>query len=190
VPASTQNASPTAAAKTAATKPAAAPKPVRAKAVRPQPAPAAKPRTAKATQAAQDAKAESPAPAKESAKSADKNSNSRTITVSIPVTVDQIVSVTAFVANVPTSVVRRVASAKNGLPVYLGLGGLAVVGIAEWPVAAAAGVGLAVLRRWGPLRPASEPAAQTEQIKIDEDAVVITDAAEPAANTADATPVG
>ena len=50
------------------------------------------------------------------------------------------------------TVARRVAPMGHGLPVYLGLGGLAALGAVEWPLAAAAGVGFAALRRWGPLR--------------------------------------
>jgi hypothetical protein len=90
----------------------------------------------------------------------------RTVTVNIPITVDQLVAATMTVAKLPTSVARRVVSTKNGLPVYLGIGGLAVIGAAEWPVAAAAGVGYAALRRWGPLRRETAPAAgSAEKLK-------------------------
>jgi hypothetical protein len=40
----------------------------------------------------------------------------------------------------------------HGLPAYVGVGALAVAGVVEWPVAAAAGAGVAALRRWGPGR--------------------------------------
>ncbi|HWG27234.1 hypothetical protein [Actinospica sp.] len=58
----------------------------------------------------------------------------------------------AALVRTPVAVARRVAPMAHGLPVYLGLGGLAALGAVEWPVAAAAGVGFAALRRWGPLR--------------------------------------
>jgi hypothetical protein len=49
----------------------------------------------------------------------------------------------------PVSVARRVLPDRE-LPVYLGVGALAAVGVLEWPVAAAAGLGYAALKRWGP----------------------------------------
>lgn len=58
----------------------------------------------------------------------------------------------AALVRTPVTVARRVGPMAHGLPVYVGLGGLAVLGAVEWPVAAAAGVGFAALRRWGPLR--------------------------------------
>jgi hypothetical protein len=48
---------------------------------------------------------------------------------------------------------RRVLPAKGGLPLYAGLGGLAVVGVIEWPVAVAAGAGYGLGRLFA--RPAS-----------------------------------
>jgi hypothetical protein len=53
----------------------------------------------------------------------------------------------------PVAAGRRAITARNGLPVYIGLGVLAAVDVIEMPVAAAVGVGYAALRRWGPLRP-------------------------------------
>jgi hypothetical protein len=50
----------------------------------------------------------------------------------------------------PLAVARRVLP-RQELPVYLGVGALAVVGVIEWPVAVGAGLGYAALRRWGPL---------------------------------------
>jgi hypothetical protein len=44
---------------------------------------------------------------------------------------------------------RRLLPAKGGLPLYAGLGVLAVVGALEWPVAAGVGIGYAVLRSSG-----------------------------------------
>ncbi|MGE5288946.1 MAG: hypothetical protein ACM3ML_17455 [Micromonosporaceae bacterium] len=68
------------------------------------------------------------------------------------------------IATPPIVAARRVLTAKGGLPLYLGLGVLAVADVIDWPVAAAAGVGYAVLRRWGPLRPAqSAPKSQQAQ---------------------------
>lgn len=67
-----------------------------------------------------------------------------------------IVDVAVKAVTLPVTTARKVARNKNGLPAYLAVGGLVVVGAVEWPVAAATGLGLAALRRWGPLKP--EPA--------------------------------
>jgi hypothetical protein len=187
VPSSTQNASPIA-AKTAATaanpaqdpKPAAAAKPARATSVKaqstpktaakPAPKPAQKtasndtPNTAAAATSEKSEKTAKSAPAPAPAD----NSGGRSITVTIPVTMEQVVSATIAVAHWRTGAIRKVASTKHGLPLYLGIGGLAVVGLAVWPAAAAAGVGIAVLRRWGPLRPESAPVPADEEITIDD----------------------
>jgi hypothetical protein len=74
------------------------------------------------------------------------------VTVTLPV--EQVVAAANTMVKVPLHVARRVIPTGGGMPVYLGLGGLAVVGAVEWPLAAAAGLGFAALRRWGPLRPA------------------------------------
>lgn len=55
----------------------------------------------------------------------------------------------AGVVLLPVAVARRVLPERE-LPVYLGVGALAVVGIVDWPVAVAAGLGYAALKRWGP----------------------------------------
>ncbi|MEV6227783.1 hypothetical protein AB0L88_07825 [Saccharopolyspora shandongensis] len=47
----------------------------------------------------------------------------------------------------PVDVARRVLP-ENGLPVYLGIGVLALVDLIDWPVAVAAGLGYYVLKRW------------------------------------------
>lgn len=72
----------------------------------------------------------------------------RTLTVTIPL--DRAMDM----AMLPVAAAGRVLSAKGGLPVYVGLGVLAVVDVVDWPVAAAAGVGYAVFRRWTPFRTA------------------------------------
>ena len=184
----------------AAEAPAATPTPAAASAAKPAVAPAAKaepkadpkpaakttaksaPKAPEKATAKTTAKAPEKDSAKNSAKAAEKSaptekSDERTIVLAFPVTLDQIVSVSAFVAKVPTAAVRRVTSTKSGLPVYLGLGGLAVAGIAEWPVAAVAGVGYAVLRRWGPLRRQTTAPATSEEIIIEDDAAVSVGAA-------------
>lgn len=131
------------------------------------PKPSAKPKETKATTgpkaaaAGSDAKSGAKSSPKADAKTGAKPGSGHVVTVTIPITVDQLVAATVTVVKLPTSVVRRVVSTKRGLPVYLGIGGLAVVGVAEWPVAAAAGVGYAALRRWGPLRPGSTSAEGT-----------------------------
>ncbi|MEU1594766.1 hypothetical protein ABZ468_18295 [Streptomyces sp. NPDC005708] len=60
-------------------------------------------------------------------------------------------------AAVPVETARRVLPAKGGLPLYAGLGALAVIGALEWPVAAGIGIGYALLRHNGLLAP---PAAK------------------------------
>ena len=114
---------------------------------------------------------------------ADEKGSGRSVTVSIPVTLEQIIATYETISKLPTYALRRAVTSKRGLPVYLGIGGLAVVGIAEWPVAAVAGVGYAALRRWGPLplRPApaqdgraggagkNSAAPEAEQVTIDEE---------------------
>ncbi|MGW3497339.1 hypothetical protein [Streptomyces sp. NPDC001020] len=54
-------------------------------------------------------------------------------------------------ATVPMATARRVLPAKGGLPLYTGLGALAVASVLEWPVAIGIGVGYAVLRSSGHL---------------------------------------
>lgn len=84
---------------------------------------------------------------------------------SVTIPLDHILSATVHAsvaaAKMPVTAARRITSAENGLPVYVGLGALVVVGVAEWPVIAAAGAGVAALRRWGPLRPAPDAAHKT-----------------------------
>jgi hypothetical protein len=70
----------------------------------------------------------------------------REITVTIPT--DKIFSTATGIVMAPVAMARRVLPAKGGIPLYAGLGALAVVGIIEWPVAAAAGAGYALARRW------------------------------------------
>jgi hypothetical protein len=50
----------------------------------------------------------------------------------------------------PFAIAGRVLPAKKGLPLYAGLGVLAVAEIIEWPIAAGIGIGYAAIRRWGP----------------------------------------
>lgn len=52
-------------------------------------------------------------------------------------------------ALLPVTVTRQ-ALPKHELPVYLGMAAAAAIGVIEWPVAAAAGLGYAALRRWRP----------------------------------------
>ena len=73
----------------------------------------------------------------------------RVLTITIPM--DEAIDVAVF----PVKMAGRVLSSSGGLPLYAGLGVLAAAQVIEWPVAALAGVGYAVLRRWGPLRPAA-----------------------------------
>jgi hypothetical protein len=91
---------------------------------------------------------------------AGKKPSGPSITVTIPL--DRLVSAATSSVTRPVRIARRLLPMKHGLPVYLGIGGLAVVGAVEWPVAAAAGAGFAALRRWGPesLRPAVAESAE------------------------------
>jgi hypothetical protein len=50
----------------------------------------------------------------------------------------------------PFAIAGRVLPARKGLPLYAGLGALAIAEILEWPVAVGIGVGYAAIRRWGP----------------------------------------
>lgn len=75
-------------------------------------------------------------------------SRSRELTITIP---DRPVDAVMF----PVAAARRVLSGRDvALPVYVGLGVLAVADVIDPPLAAVTGVGYAILRRWGPLRPA------------------------------------
>ena len=79
------------------------------------------------------------------------------VTITIPL--DRAIDV----AMVPVAAAGRLLSARRGLPVYAGLGVLAVADIIDLPVAAAAGVGYAALRRWGPLRPGADREQQAQR---------------------------
>ena len=80
----------------------------------------------------------------------------RALTITVPL--DRAINI----AELPVAAAGRVLTAKGGLPIYVGLGVLAVADMIDWPVAAAAGAGYAILRRWGPLRPA-QTAARTQK---------------------------
>ena len=68
----------------------------------------------------------------------------RDLTVTIPL--DRAAELVAA----PVSAAGRVLSSRGGLPVYVGLAVMAAADVIAWPVAAAAGLGYAVLRKWGP----------------------------------------
>jgi hypothetical protein len=74
-----------------------------------------------------------------------------------------VLSVAAAAAAAPVAAARRVLATTGGLPLYAGLGGLALAGIIDWPVALAVGAGYGLARFWarldqqqqpGPARPA------------------------------------
>lgn len=77
------------------------------------------------------------------------------ISVTIPLN-SPVVGVALKAASVPVNAAKKVAQNKNGIPAYVAVGGLAVIGAVEWPVAAVGGLSLAALRRWGPLKPAQD----------------------------------
>jgi len=81
----------------------------------------------------------------------------RGITMTIPA--DRIFSAAAGIVTTPIAVARQVLPAKGGMPLYAGLGALAVVGIIDWPVAAAAGAGYALARYWTRQEPQMGPRA-------------------------------
>jgi hypothetical protein len=63
----------------------------------------------------------------------------------------EMVSTAVAAAAAPIGAARRLLAAKGGLPLYAGLGGLALVGAIEWPVAVAAGAGYGLARFWAGL---------------------------------------
>ncbi|MGI8334879.1 hypothetical protein ACRYCC_33415 [Actinomadura scrupuli] len=62
----------------------------------------------------------------------------------------------------PFAIVGRVLPARKGLPLYAGLGVLAIAQVLEWPVAVGIGVGYAAIRRWGPQGELAARAHETE----------------------------
>jgi hypothetical protein len=76
------------------------------------------------------------------------------VTVTIPV--DRAADVAKKAVSMPVATAQRVLPAKGGLPLYAGLGALGIAGVLEWPVAVGIGIGYAVLRRGGPLNPATD----------------------------------
>ena len=62
-----------------------------------------------------------------------------------------VLSTAAVAAAAPAAAARRVLATKGGLPLYAGLGGLALAGIIDWPVALAAGTGYGLARFWASL---------------------------------------
>lgn len=54
------------------------------------------------------------------------------------------------IAETPFVIAGRVLPAKKGLPLYVGLGALAVAEAISWPVAVGIGVAYESIRRWGP----------------------------------------
>ncbi|MFH7339032.1 hypothetical protein [Streptomyces sp. KHY 26] len=82
-------------------------------------------------------------------------------TITIPL--DSVAHAAQTAVTLPIAAAQRILPAKGGLPLYAGLGALALAGVLEWPVAAGIGIGYAVLRRGGaltPPRPASQAPAQ------------------------------
>jgi len=57
----------------------------------------------------------------------------------------------------PVAAARRVLAIKGGLPLYAGLGGLALAGVIDWPVAVAAGTGYGLARFWASLDRQQQP---------------------------------
>lgn len=59
----------------------------------------------------------------------------------MPGPAEKMISTAAAAALTPIAAARRVLPAKGGLPLYAGLGGLALIGVIDWPIALAAGAG-------------------------------------------------
>ena len=68
-----------------------------------------------------------------------------------------VLSTAAAAATAPVAAACRVLAIKGGLPLYAGLGGLALVGIIDWPVALAAGTGYGLARYWARLDRQRQP---------------------------------
>lgn len=84
--------------------------------------------------------------------------------VSVTIPLDSaVVGVALKAATLPVTAAKKVAQNKNGIPAYVAVGGLAVIGAVEWPVAAVGGLSLAALRRWGPLKPVRQEPKQEKQ---------------------------
>ncbi|MGW7271828.1 hypothetical protein ACWGH5_15005 [Streptomyces sp. NPDC054864] len=119
--------------------------------------PAAKKTASRSTKASKSTKATTKTAAK--AKSSAGGSNTRTrgsgsqdgYTMSIPV--ERMARGLVDAVSTPLASAGRALPSRDGMPVYLGLGGLAAVGAVGGPTAAAIGVGYAALRKWGPARP-------------------------------------
>lgn len=77
-------------------------------------------------------------------------SGKRTITLTVPSFGEAATWAVNAVA-VPVAAARRVLPAAHGLPLYVGIGALAVAGALEAPVALGLGIGYALLRHKGPL---------------------------------------
>jgi hypothetical protein len=107
---------------------------------RPAAGPAARPPKKTATAARPPKKAPTPAPGR------------RTITVTVP-PIGEMATRAVSAAAVPVTTARRALPAKGGLPLYAGLGALAVFGALEWPLAVGIGIGYAVLKHNGLLEP-------------------------------------
>ena len=87
-----------------------------------------------------------------STSTAKKGDAQRAIVLTIPL--ERAASAAEKIVTMPFKTAQRVLPAKGGLPLYLGVGALGIVGILEWPVAAGIGIGYAVLRHGGLLDPA------------------------------------
>ena len=68
-----------------------------------------------------------------------------------------VLSTVAAAAAAPVAAARRVLATKGGLPLYAGLGALALVGIIDWRVALAAGTGYGLARFWASLDQQQQP---------------------------------
>lgn len=82
-------------------------------------------------------------PAKHPKKNSVAASGERTVTLTLP-GLGEAATWAARAAAVPVATARRVLPAQGGLPLYAGLGALAVAGVLSWPVAVGVIIGYAV----------------------------------------------
>lgn len=96
-------------------------------------------------------------------------------TITIPL--DSVAHAARKAVALPVAAAQRILPAKGGLPLYAGLGALALAGVLEWPVAAGIGIGYAVLRQGGALPPPSAQQAPAHTVRLDEPAASKSEAA-------------
>lgn len=120
-------------------------------------------RTAKTVAPASTAKGSEQPAAKKVTMRSTPNGGASGSRISVTIPLDSVVAGVALkAATLPVTAAKKVAQNRNGIPAYVAVGGLAVIGAVEWPVAAVGGLSLAAMRRWGPLKPEQKPEPEKE----------------------------